>query len=555
MQLVDIIYFFLLIGPLIFVHELGHFIFAKLFNVKVLKFSLGFGKKLIGFKYRETEYQIAWFPLGGFVKMLGEDINDEILPEEWSRSFYAQPVWKRSIIVFAGPGMSLIFPFFLYFIAYLSINEISPAVVGGVLPESPAAQAGIEVGDTILEIEGEKIYSFSDLQNIVQSNPSRPLKFKIKKRDGRIIEKVIIPNRTKMYYPFNIYEEIGQIGIYNAFPSATIGISDPLSPAYKAGLRTFDKVISINGEKIKNFYQLEEYLNKYKGENKLVTLVLRPTKLNINFATFYVYEPKEFLLIPEFKGKKLYTGIEDSSLYISFVRTSSPCDIAGVKYGDKIISWDKRPIKNWNELEQFRREEPEKEHIIKVNRLGNELSFKVKQTLKKETDQYGQEYRYYELGITNFTTFIPIDPIPNPNRFTRALKEAWQSMKEVTHFMVIGIGLLLKGEVSPKTVGGPIMIFDLAGTAGREGTISFLWMMALISINLGIINLLPIPLLDGGHLFLFLIEAIRRKNLSPKTREIVSMVGMIILIAIMIFVFSNDIQRYIDWDKITSWFR
>lgn len=554
MKAFDIIYFLLLVGPLIFVHELGHFIFAKAFKVKVLKFSLGFGARIFGFKWGETEYQITWFPLGGFVKMLGEDPKDYISEDDHKRAFSNQPAWKKSLIVFAGPAMSLIFPLFIYFGAFLSIDQIMPSTVGVVLPDSPAEKAGLIPGDKILEVNGRKVYGFDDLLNEVNPNPGKQLTFLIERNKKRIT-KNITPRLGKNYYPFDIVEEVGQIGIISAFPSPIIGIEDENSPAYKAGLRTSDKIIALNNKEIKNWYSFEQLLSTLTPDKNIKIVVLRPKKLSITTGDFNFYNPEEFNFMPQVVNGKIYTGIESGEMYISYVKTGSPSEKAGIKAGDKIIEWNDKKILSWDILESSRRGEPNKFHKIKVSRNGQILAFKIKQNLKKRVDEYGQELQYYELGIKNFMTYEPPELVKNPNRIVRAITSAWSSVVEVTRFMFLGFYLLLSGKVSLNTMGGPLMIFDLAGSAGREGTFSFLWMMALISLNLGILNLFPIPLLDGGHLFIFLIEAIRRKPLSLKSREVVSMIGLVFLISLMILVFSNDIQRYVDWGKLKSWFQ
>ena len=148
-----LLYFVIFIGVLIFVHEMGHFIFAKLFDVKVLKFSLGFGPKMLGFRKGETEYVVAWVPLGGFVRMLGEDPDDDVRPLDEGRAFHQKPLWQRYIVILAGPAFNLIFPVIIYFIFFAAQTHLPPSTVGTVFQGQPAAEAGLMPGDRIVAID------------------------------------------------------------------------------------------------------------------------------------------------------------------------------------------------------------------------------------------------------------------------------------------------------------------------------------------------------------------------------------------------------------------
>src|SRR5262245_58102653 len=173
----DILYFIILISSLIFVHELGHFLFAKAFGVKVITFSLGFGPKVLKLRGRETEYCISLLPLGGYVKMLEASKTDVVLPEDRRRTFESLPVFKRIVIVLAGPVMNLVFPVLLYFGVFLSEGPFSPPTVGVVLPNHPA-DGKLRPGDRIMAIDGEDVGTFDEVKRIIGNNPARTLKFK-----------------------------------------------------------------------------------------------------------------------------------------------------------------------------------------------------------------------------------------------------------------------------------------------------------------------------------------------------------------------------------------
>ena len=345
------------LGILVFVHELGHFILAKKLGVGILKFSLGFGPKLIGKKIGETEYQIAVFPLGGFVKPLGEDPHEEIKEEDRHRSLWAQPIWKRALIISAGP----FFNFFLAAVLFSGANLIAgvpslpviPPVVEGVSPGYPAEMAGLKKGDRILSIDGKEISSWEELQSVVTNSQGKPLALRVK-RDGEILE--------------------------------------------------------------------------------------------INVA------PKPF----------------------------------------------------------------------------------------SEKNIFGEENRAFKIGVSP-PPFEPIYKKVGPFAAVGSgLAQTWQ----VIELTVIGIVKLIERVIPAKEIGSPIMIAKMAGEQARRGLLSLAIFTAIISINLGVINLFPIPILDGGHLFFLSLEAVLGKPVSLRKMEIAQQIGLIFIILLMLFAIRNDLIRY-----------
>jgi regulator of sigma E protease len=352
-----IIPFIVVLGILIFIHELGHFLVAKFFNVKVLKFSLGFGFKLIGKTVGETEYVISTIPLGGYVKMLGEndDEAEELPPEEAERSFNNQKVMTRIAIVAAGPIFNMLLALFLFIGLYLvSGNYVLTSEIGQVRSGSPAQKAGLMKGDVILTVQGKKVESWSKIKETVQDQQGKPL-------------------------------------------------------------------------------------------------------------------------------------------------------IITIKRGDQILSMTVTP-----------------EAAVEKNIFGEEIKSAL-------------------IGIVSSGKYTRLDLGP-----WQAVKEGFLKTGEVVELTCLTVVKLFQRVIPIKTIGGPILIGQMTGKLAQESFTYLIPFMAVISINLGILNLLPVPILDGGVIIFLLIELIIGKPLSFKKREWAQKVGLFLLIFLMVVVFYNDITRLFE---------
>jgi len=342
-----------LLGILIFVHELGHFLFAKLLGIPVLKFSLGFGPRIIGFRRGETEYQIAAVPLGGFVKMLGEEPGEELPEEERNRAFNVQAVWKRMTVVAAGPFFNVAFAAVLFSILMMTGLPALTPTVGTVMENTPAERAGLMSGDRITAIDGME-------------------------------------------------------------------------------------------------------------------------------------------------------------------------------------------IKRWNEMTELIHARPEKEIILELKRSGERLTIHLTPESKTMKNIFGEDRR---IGLIGITPAEEVETVSMP--FTQAVAwgtgETWHWCK----LTVVSIVKLIQRVIPADNLGGPIMIVQMAGQQAARGAVNFFMFMAIISINLGILNIFPIPILDGGHLVFMTIEAVRGKPLSPRTLELAQRAGLLIILGIMVFAIYNDILRVI----------
>jgi regulator of sigma E protease len=545
-----LLYFILFIGPLIFVHELGHFLFAKLFDVKVHRFSLGFGPRAVGFRKGETEYCVAWVPLGGYVKMLGEDPNDEIKPKDQGRAFNQKPLWQRYIIVLAGPAFNLIFPIIIYFFFFAGHTHLAPAVVGRAIIGRPAAEAGLLPGDRIVSIEGEEVRYWDTMKGLIADRSGEALRFTIE-RDGKRFDRFITPQQRLTTNRLNMAEREGQIGISPFFDLAQIGTSRADSPAARAGLQTGDLITSINGVAVVRWDQVEKILGRNRGQSLRLTY-LRPSSSVSSLMDLHVLVPRATVVDPDadvVKGRTVYdTGIRSAEFYVRFVEQGSPAAKIGMKSGDRIASFDGKPVDNWNVIiiELMTKRDLTTAHSISWVPFDGALrtaKFKLAKVIVVDPD-YRTKRDSYVFGAHNHAIPKLADPVPIDGRMSYAAVRAVRQTGQIIGMMAMIVVHLFQGSVPADTIGGPIMLAYTAQAAAEKGWDHFLWVLALISINLGILNLMPVPILDGGHILFFTIEAAKRRPLSLRAKEIASYIGLVLILSLLIFAFRNDIVRY-----------
>ena len=440
------LYALVLLGVLIFVHELGHFIFAKSLGIKVLKFSLGFGPRVIGRTFGETEYLISAFPLGGYVKMLGQSDNpqeEEEVPEtEKHRAYNFQPVWKRFAVIVSGPMFNLFFAALVFVIIFLSGVPVSCPDIGKVAEGSPAVKAGLMTGDRITEINGKRVQSWDEVDAEVDESGGRTLALGIK-RDGELLRISVTPQKSPGKDLFGESKEGWDIGV-SPLVYPVVGAVMTGSRAEKAGLRKGDRIAAIDGISLGTWQDMTEIIHG-SPEKPLRFSVQR------NAGT------REFVIAPEKKTFKVQGG------------------------KDKEIG------------------------LIGISPLANDF-------------------------IRQFGLRAAI---------SRGFSKTW----EISVLTLVSILKLIERIIPADTIGGPILIFQMAGQQASQGAMSFFTFMAVISINLGVLNLLPIPVLDGGHLLFLAIEAVRRKPLSEKVILMAQKAGIAILVSLMVFALYNDLGR------------
>ena len=420
-----LIYFLIVIGILVFVHEFGHFIMAKRAGVRVEKFSLGMGPKLFGYKKGDTEYVISALPLGGYVKMAGENPDEE--PTGSPDEFQSKTVWQRAKIAFTGPLTNIVLAFIVMPLVFMvGTYTLGPAKVGYVEKGSPAERQGFMVGDIIEKINKRNIADWEKAEMLIAVNPDTDLAVVID-RNG---EKKTLALRPRL----DPEQKIGTSGLYPDFP-AEVGRLRPGYPAEKSDLKVNDKIIAVDGKPVYYWNQFSSAVKKSNGKKLTLTVERGEKHLPISV-----------------------TPVEDNGKYV-----------IGIE-----------PV--------------------------------IRMIFKK----YG---------------------------FVESLGLGFDKTIEFIDLTFITLKKLLTFNISIKTLGGPVLIAQMSGKAAAAGLSSFLSFLAMISISLGILNLMPIPILDGGLILFLIIEAIRKKPLTRKTMEIAQSIGAAALITLIAVVSYNDVMR------------
>jgi regulator of sigma E protease len=542
----------LLLGGLIFVHELGHFLVAKALGVKVVRFSIGFGPRLFGFKRGETEYRIALLPLGGYVKMSGEDPTEEVPAEDRGRGFLEQKPWKRFAIAAAGPGFNLVFPIVIYFAMAMAQNGDLTAGprVGSVAPGSPAAAAGLLPGDRILSVETSSgvrtpVRYFANLRELIAPHAGAPLVLEIE-RDGERRRVNVTPASERESNPI----ETKIRGVIGVTPTWIPAVVAPTRPGAAGGIEPFDLVVSADGKPVKHWGELSAALRARRCE-PVDLEVLREQPVALPGAALSAREKVSLRQVPTcVDGERAFAPADPgTSTFIGSVTPGSPAAEIGLRRGDAIVGVNGREVRSFRDLNamagDFKVGQPVDLALAdgrKVQLVPAEQTY-VDELTRETARRLLLGFQPYQGGAALLTTALLAEEARVTIGPVEAFRDAAGHLSEVVRLTVLGIVRIVSGDISFKTVGGPIMLFSIAAQAAEEGIESFLFKMALISVNLGLMNLLPIPVLDGGHLAACLVEAVTRRPLSLRAREIANLVGIILLVTLMIFVFKNDIAR------------
>lgn len=423
----NILAFVFALGVIIFVHELGHLVVAKLFATRVTTFSLGFGPRIWGFRRGETDYRVSAVPLGGYVK-LGGELPDEATGDP--REFLSKPRWKRVLVYLAGPAMNVVLAIVLIAVVFMVGTVIPnlpdlPAVVGGVEEGSSAAAAGLREGDRILAVDGEEVGNWPDVSFALMTSPGRPVGLTVE-RDGETFGATVTPARDEKY-------ETGDLaGLYpRLLPSITV--VERGGAAERAGLQAGDQIRAVDGRPVGDIASFVTYISERPGV---------PIDLEV---------------------------VRDSR---TLTLTTTPADVGG------------------------------------SGKIG--------------------------VGIGFFQRYGPIEAFVQSARYN----------VQIVRQTFIVLGKIFSRELSAKgALAGPIEIAAQSGAAARTGFRYLIYLMGFISISIAIVNLLPIPILDGGQIVILLVEGSIRRDLSLRIKEMIAQVGFVLIVLLMLTVIYFDLAK------------
>jgi regulator of sigma E protease len=534
--------FLAMLGPLVVVHEFGHYLFAKLFGVKAETFSVGFGPKIWGKQVGETDWRFSLIPLGGYVKLLGEEPGVELTPELKPRSLGAKPRWQRLLIFFGGPLFNFLFAILVYMVILVLGEPLVASRIARVTPGSAAERAGFRNGDLILETNGIATPLIDQVDDEVEKSAGRPVRFKVE-RDGAQIELTGTPTAKSGFGPYGEVTQLGVIdGLFTSPRSLHVGVSNSESLVGKQGLRTSDELVSLNGMALKSWEDMEKKVGSLENGTS-VRFEYRPSGSK-ELKTIELTLPAEGQ--PDL-GRDW--GLYSSELFVEKAVESSPALSGGLQKGDRIIRIGSRDLKSFFQLRDAVQESGEKTNRVAITweREGKTQTVEVEPTSTVVETPTHEKITQYTVGLVPMLTWLEpaVSTTPIYNPFLLVGKSV-ERVAIVSWRNVVSLAKMFTGEVSIKNLGGPLLIGKLAGESLGRGLISFLMMMAVLSIGLGVLNLFPIPVLDGGQIFLLGLESVRGKPLSLHQMERIQMVSLGLILLLMAVVIRNDIARIVN---------
>ena len=551
---VNLPYFILLISLLVFFHELGHFLVAKLCGVRVLRFSLGFGPKLFSHKRGHTEYLLCALPLGGYVKMFGDTPGSHIAPEEASFAFNNKKIWQRTAIVLAGPAFNMILALLVYFGMAYGTHDFGDTHLGVVSINEPAYLAGLRPGDKITAVERRPVANWNALREAVAKHLHKPVRITFE-RDGQSREVTLTTQGRAEANAFAEMETRGRIGVSLQYLRPQLGVVDPHSPACVAGLKTGDVIVKVAGVPVGAWHEVRALVYQQPPGAPLLLEVRRqgatlpPIYLHASAARPELSDNLFSAAEPSWG----YFGLANQNTVIAKVEPEGAAAQAGMLVGDRLLALHIRsasaqrrtlPIGVW-EIDLTILGLGEGGDLAVSLQRGSDVierSFRLQEKLDK--GGFNNAHSTFVLGAENSHDTLDTYTVRRDVGIGEALVTSAQQVGGDISLIFRGIVKMVSGSLPADSVGGPVMLFVIAEKSAKQGISIFLRTLAVISVNIGMVNLLPIPVLDGGHLFFYLIELVRRREPSVRTREVAQMIGVGFLLLLMVWAFRNDVMRF-----------
>lgn len=537
--MLSILGFLIVLAPLVIVHELGHFLFAKLFNVKAEVFSIGFGPRLFSKQWGETEFRVAAIPLGGFVKLLGEEPGVELSETDKPRALQHQVAWKRFLIFFGGPLFNFLWAGFVFMLILLIGEPQISNQISRVIQDSPAAKAGLKSGDRILSVDDKNISKFDEFIQLISEKPGEKTTLKVQHLHADLPVLIsLMPGSESGYSSYGETKMLGHIeGVYPYARGLKIGVSNPKSAAGLAGIKTGYEAMELGGVQLTSWEQLEFVYQRLLPGKK--------TKFQYKDDIGQI-KSTEFVVPQQHKSPGEDLGLHSSELFVDKPVEKAPAILAGIRAGDRMVSIEGVKVFGFGSLKEQIQKAGEKRGKVKVvwEREGKMMEAEIVPQTTRDRDPALNKIITHTIGIVPHLSYVEpemvVERILNP---LMLFYKGFERMVVFTYRNFISIGKIMSGDVSVSTLGGPILIGKLAGDSLSRGLIAFLTTMAILSVGLGVLNILPVPVLDGGHLVLLGLEMIRGKALTLRQMEIVQQVGLSLILLLMVVVMKNDIAR------------
>jgi regulator of sigma E protease len=562
---VTLLWFLLLVGPLVIVHELGHLVVARLLGVGVVSISFGMGRPLLRLRRGETEWSIRVLPVGGYVRLLGEDASEAVPEGRRRASFAERPAWQRLAIILGGPAANLLLAVPLFFTIYARHDHALASEIGSVFAGMPAAEADLRPGDRVTAVDGDLVRYWEELNQRVLLSPGRELKLTIERAGSeRALEKYVRPREHLSPGAAAGEAPVGLIGIAPHRRLPQVGVLSETSPAALAGMRSFDVVLAIQGRPAQSLADLEPLVNPRSG-NLVVVSYVRATQ-GLGFAAVGRLEPQVATIVPVAEPRaprerpvesdaraasdralverargRYDAGVRPADLFVYDVEAATQAATLGLRRGDLLVRLDDAPLASWELFERALEERPRAEHEIAWYRPSTDAMLRGRFTLGGDDRRDGTP-RAVRFGAVGAQALEPGHVIAVDRRLPRALGRALERTASISALIARTLLGLLVGRVPASALGGPIRLVEAAGEAAREGGDPFLAMAALVSLNLGLINLLPLPLLDGGQGAVVVFERLAGRPLSDRARRRATLIGLVLLVGLLLLACWNDLR-------------
>lgn len=514
--------FILFLGPLVFFHELGHFLFARFFGVRVETFSIGFGPKILKFKKGDTEYAVSLIPLGGYVKMFGDDpLNKDVIPvEEREFSFTYKGKWARFWIVMGGPLANFIMAYVI-FMSLLLMGERLPELKLGVIPQtSTFYDLGLRSGDVIKKVNNKEVYNPTDI--LLEGDDL--IKTMVVGRIDRDITLTLNLTGENFFEEFAKYPPTLRQPIVVDNKGQTYGLS--LSPG------------KINWDT--SYDQLRQ---TWINDQPVYVYPLEVDEKNAQDPFKADYSKEKTLSLQAYKNLDVAlsdNGFKTADLRVKSINMKSPADAAGLKSGDVIISLEGSPVYSFEDLRGNLQKTKSEKVSLSIWRDGQVKKYEITPEILNQGGEAVKLIGVYSGGIFQPLKFIETKSKGFGTAMVMAVSRTWDTVIKTLD----GFRKLVTAEVSFKTIGGPLAIGKVASDSFNTSLSYFFQLMALISVNLGVINLFPIPVLDGGHIMFIFLEILNGGPVSRRKMEIAQQVGLSILLMLMVGAIFNDFSRF-----------